>query len=221
MTTILAGKTATVTVQWRQYEGGPGADVTGLTITIKALDGTIIVGPTSTGITHPALGLYAYAWAVLADQAPGDYVLIWDGTDADSEAVQASEVITVTATPDTDTWPPVLDELKSDLGLPPGDTRTDVKLQRVLDASVAFVEGQKRSVFDFSNGEDSGCDLLPPPTADVRLGTIRLASRWHTRGRSPDGLIAMAEMGSARVPSFDADIERLLGIGRYSPPVIA
>jgi len=30
----------------------------------------------------------------------------------------------------------------------------------------------------------------------------------------------MAEQGSARVPSFDADIEKLLRIGRYARAVI-
>ena len=115
-------------------------------------------------------------------------------------------------------WPPELAELKDDLKI--SDTRDDVRLQQVLDAAVAFVERIKLGRYDFSNGEDSGCDL-PPPDMDLRLGTLRLAGRWHVRRRSPDGLITAAELGSARVPSFDADIERLLGIGRYAPPVIA
>lgn len=59
------------------------------------------------------------------------------------------------------------------------------------------------------------------PTPDLHLGTLRLAGRWHTRRRSPDGLVAMAELGAARVPSFDPDIERLLKIGRYARAVFA
>jgi hypothetical protein len=31
----------------------------------------------------------------------------------------------------------------------------------------------------------------------------------------------MAELGAARIPSFDPDIERLLKIGRYRGPVFA
>lgn len=60
-----------------------------------------------------------------------------------------------------------------------------------------------------------------PPPPDLHLGTLRLAGRWHTRRRSPDGLVAMAELGMGRVPSFDPDIERLLKIGRFRGAVFA
>ena len=30
----------------------------------------------------------------------------------------------------------------------------------------------------------------------------------------------MGELGSARIPSFDPDIEALLGVGRYRPPMV-
>ena len=63
--------------------------------------------------------------------------------------------------------------------------------------------------------------VLPVPGSDFELGTIRLAGRWFTRRRSPDGLVSMAELGGARVPSFDPDIERLLRIGRHSPVTFA
>jgi hypothetical protein len=49
---------------------------------------------------------------------------------------------------------------------------------------------------------------------------VRLASRWHTRRRSPDALIEMGELGASRVPSFDPDIDRLLRIGRHALPVV-
>ena len=110
------------------------------------------------------------------------------------------------------TWPPTLDALKQDMGI--SDVRDDDRLQTVLDASVSFVERVRGDDFNF--GGDLGSDL-PDPSADLILGTLRLASRWHTRRRSPDALIQMAEMGASRVPSFDPDIERLLGIGRHSP----
>lgn len=62
---------------------------------------------------------------------------------------------------------------------------------------------------------------LPAPTADLRLGTIRLAGRWHTRRKSPEMLITAGEFGGARIPSFDPDIERLLKIGRFRGGVFA
>lgn len=113
-------------------------------------------------------------------------------------------------------WPPSLDELKLDAGIP--DTRDDEKLDLVLAAAVAFVERVRGASFNFSGDLGSA---LPDPTDDIVLGTIRLAVRWHNRRRSPDALVDMADIGSARVPSFDPDIERLLGIGKFRGPVFA
>lgn len=55
---------------------------------------------------------------------------------------------------------------------------------------------------------------LPAPTADMELGTVRLAGRYHARRRSVDGLVVAAELGVARVPYLDPDIRRLLGLGK-------
>jgi hypothetical protein len=118
------------------------------------------------------------------------------------------------------TWPPVLSELKLDMKIDPTDIRDDGRLQQTLDAAVAFVE-RVRPVYQYDL-LDAAQFGLPAPTDDVRLGTLRLAGRWHVRRRSQDGMIFVSqELGSARVPSFDADIERLLGIGRFAKPVIA
>lgn len=117
------------------------------------------------------------------------------------------------------TWPPKLELLKSDLGseFDQVDDRDDERLQLVLDAAVAQVE-QVRTDFNYTNDVLSDA---PEPTDALVLGTVRLAGRWHTRRRSPDGLIAGGDFGSSRVPSFDPDIERLLGIGRFRGPVVA
>jgi hypothetical protein len=114
-------------------------------------------------------------------------------------------------------WPPALPALKEDLKIAEGDTRDDDRLTTVLDAAVSFVEGV-RPEFNF---DADPLSESPAPTADLVLGTIRLAGRWHTRRRSPDALIQMAELGAARIPSFDPDIDRLLGIGKYTPPRFA
>lgn len=113
-------------------------------------------------------------------------------------------------------WPPTLNEMKLDAGVE--DDRDDAQLQLVLDASVAFVERVRGASYNFSGDLASA---LPDPTADISLGTMRMASRWHSRRRSPDALLSMAELGAARIPSFDPDVERLLGIGRYRGPVFA
>lgn len=115
-------------------------------------------------------------------------------------------------------WPPELALMKTDMGVPADDTRDDERLQITLDAAVRVVQRLREGDFDFTADPLSG---LPDPDADLELGTVRLAWRYHVRRRSPDALIALAEMGSARVPSFDPDVEMLLGIGRHRGPVIA
>jgi hypothetical protein len=115
-------------------------------------------------------------------------------------------------------WPPTLDELKDDLKIPLTDTRDDAVLQRQLDASVTFVQRVRAGAFNFDADPTS---TLPAPSSDLELGTVRLAGRWFTRRRSPDALIAMADSASSRVPSFDPDIDRQLGIGRFRGPVFA
>ena len=116
------------------------------------------------------------------------------------------------------TWPPTLAMLKVDKDIAADDTRSDDKLQPQLDAAIAFVLGRHAGRYNFDDESDSE---LPAVPADMVLGTIRLAIRWHTRKRSPDALVMAGELGSGRVPSFDVDIDRMLRIGRFSPPVIA
>lgn len=106
-----------------------------------------------------------------------------------------------------------LEELKTEMDIEADDTRDDERLVSVLDASMTFVERVRKGQFNFDG--DAMCDL-PAPTADLKLGTLMLARRWHTRRRSPDGLVSMGELGSARVLSFDPDIDRLLRIGRHA-----
>lgn len=116
-------------------------------------------------------------------------------------------------------WPPTLEELKLDRKSrgDDADSTDDAQLQPNLDAAVAFVE-RVRPGFNYAAAPTSP---YPAPSADLILGTLRLASRWKTRTRSADGLIDMGDMGAGRVPSFDADIDRLLGIGRFAGPVFA
>lgn len=112
-------------------------------------------------------------------------------------------------------WPPTLTDLKADLSIP--DDNDDVVLTQSLDAAIAFVI-RTRSDIDFGQYPLPGSKT---PDVDLELGTLRLAGRWFTRRRSPEALIDAGELGSARVPSFDPDIDRLLRIGRFRRSVIA
>lgn len=96
MTTFAQGQSATLISQWAQYPGGPATDVTGITITITRVAGSVIVvGPTAAGITHPSTGLYTFTWSVPSSATVGDYLVVWNATDAEDDPVQASEIITV------------------------------------------------------------------------------------------------------------------------------
>jgi hypothetical protein len=112
-------------------------------------------------------------------------------------------------------WVPSLTDVKVDLRIE--DTIDDGALQPCLDAAVAFVADRHR---DRYNVDEDPFSTLPSVPSSVRLGVVRLAGRWYTRRRSPDGLISTADFGTSRIPAFDADIERLLKIGRYSKAVI-
>lgn len=113
-------------------------------------------------------------------------------------------------------WPPTLEELKVDMKINLADTRDDDRLQQTLDAAVAFIEDRRPHI----NYTADPLSTYPEPKADLVLGTLRLAGRWHTRRDSPDGLVSMGELGSGRVPSIDPDIEKLLRIGRWAKAVI-
>ncbi|HVV25255.1 MAG TPA: hypothetical protein VHF06_37840 [Pseudonocardiaceae bacterium] len=179
MTSYEQGTQATLTSSWAQYPGGPATDVTDLTITItESMTSTVVVGPTSDDITHPATGLYQYAWQVPVDQEPGDYTVIWDATDADSDAVQASEVVTVVPLTETGMYA-TLEQLKARL------SRTDaVRDDQLTDALVAASR-------DVDN--DTGRRFWLDDAASPRL--FGLSGRL-VRGRGAD-LLLIDDVGSA------------------------
>lgn len=113
-------------------------------------------------------------------------------------------------------WPPTLDQLKVDLQIT--DDRDDESLAVQLAAAVAFVERVHADRFEFD--PVYGTTGLPDPGAEKELGALRLAGRWYSRRRSPDGLVALGDLGTSNIPNFDSDIERLLEIGRYGGSLI-
>ena len=108
-------------------------------------------------------------------------------------------------------WPPQLQDVKGSST----DSRDDVALQDALDAAVDWGEDARAGDFDFG-----GAPTLPAPPYRVFRGTIQLAKRWVNRLNSPDGLVDMGELGAARIPSVDPDIERQLGVGRWRRPLV-
>lgn len=93
---ITPGASVTLTSVWYAYPGGPAADLDNVQISIlPADDDTPIVGPTSTGVAHPAVGVYTYTWAVPGSLPHGDYIAVWTGEDADDETLTATELLGV------------------------------------------------------------------------------------------------------------------------------
>lgn len=113
----------------------------------------------------------------------------------------------------TITWPPTLDDVKMD-GEVPVD-RDDDELQFLLDSAVAYVEAFHAQAYDFA-----GSFTLPPVPEVFNLGTIRQVLRWNARRRSPDALMQAGD-ASARVPSWDTDIELMLRMGRSRKGLLA
>lgn len=100
MTSVAQGSAVTLLSQWYEYGGGPAVDLlAGPTVSVIRLsDNDNTVPATTAGISHPATGIYTFNWTPAIDAQLGDYLVVWNGTDAQSEAVSASEVVTVTIT---------------------------------------------------------------------------------------------------------------------------
>lgn len=152
-TTVYQGQTNTLLVDFYQYAGGPAADVTGLTITVKTADGlTTILGPTSTGVNHVATGVYSYDWAVSSSQAAGSYVAIWSGTDAQSQVVQATESLLVQASTSSfissaqNPWYCTREEVKQALDVKQ-TARNDSQVDRACASATQAIEGLCHRVF--------------------------------------------------------------------------
>lgn len=117
------------------------------------------------------------------------------------------------------TWPPLLDDLKRDMRMADDVTRFDVPLQQTLDAAVSYVE-RVRSDVDFTafSAEDptERDTTKVAVTDDLVLGTLRYARRLDIRRDSPSGMVVTDQIGATPVAGWDADIEKLLRIGRFA-----
>lgn len=118
-------------------------------------------------------------------------------------------------------WPPQLDDVKAEMKLDRTDTRDDANLQVALDIAVDYVQEHRAGDFAFLGTEVDADDVaLPAPPYRIFQGTVRLAVRWHTLRRSPDGLVDAGEFGTVRVPNVPADIDRMLGLGNFRRPLV-
>jgi len=132
--TVFPGDTLTLTAEWRAYSGGPSTAMTGVQIVIAKISPVInIVGPTSVGVTAPAVGVNAYSWTVGLALIAGDYLVSWLGTDPQGDTVTATEIVTVTSAPAGVYGD--LTTLKAALQIPLSDTTRDARLLLALRTS--------------------------------------------------------------------------------------
>jgi hypothetical protein len=108
MTSVVQGDSVTLTAQFYEYAGGPATDLSSPVLRVYGPDSALTLTVTP---THVSTGLYSYLWAPGTSGAAGDYQAVWSGLDAQSETVQASEVVTVLAAA-SGTWASVADVLE-------------------------------------------------------------------------------------------------------------
>lgn len=68
---------------------------------------------------------------------------------------------------------------------------------------------------DYPTVDDAG-QPLPAPAALVEAVCL-LAARYLARRNSPDGMVGVSDLGPARVPTIDRDVERLIDPWRFFP----
>jgi hypothetical protein len=192
MTTVVAGSTAVLAVEWRMYEGGPLVAVTGVTITITALPATNALGPTSTGVTNPSTGINTYSWAANLGLVPGPYLVTWSGLDAGLVAVTATELIDVVA---AGSGVPDLDDVKTYLKIDLEDTSQDVDIADALEAEI----GAQRDV----------CRIPEEFSPALRQGLLRRVARnLALRGLPLAVLRGDGEAGDTVLPGRDPEVRR-------------
>lgn len=98
----------------------------------------------------------------------------------------------------------------------PLDTADDVAIADAIAASMGAIESRAPAAFATAPNDP---DTRIPTPPDVYEAGLLLANRLLSRRNSPDGVVGVSDMGTARIASYDADISGLLG--RWLASVVA
>lgn len=115
-------------------------------------------------------------------------------------------------------WLPA-DAVRSYLGVTVAESAQGVEAERCRLAAADVVERlryDRITVVITAEGTEVTFD---PSPAIVEAGVL-LAARLYARKGSPGGLASFGDFGPGAVLRVDPDVERLLGVGRYSRPVV-
>lgn len=85
------------------------------------------------------------------------------------------------------------------------DKLPDDVFRNAWDAAENYVETR----VEYPTGTDEGGNPILPPAALVEA-VVLLTARYLQRRNSPDGFIGLGELGVARVPVTDRDVDRLM-----------
>ncbi|MFC9680005.1 hypothetical protein [Streptomyces sp. NPDC056948] len=198
MTDVIAGQAVALLSQWREYEGGPLVDLdTAPTIGItRVAGGTVILAPTTTGVSHPATGSYGYGWTPAVDLAPGLYLALWSGT-KNSSPVTATESLTVTAPATGRVYATVAEYAAHPGGTSPAPAATGTRLvqaSRMLERQVL-----RYCLYDVDTA--SGMPTHPLVIAALRDAVCAQAAWWEEVG-DPSGADAVG-WGSVSIGSVN------------------
>jgi hypothetical protein len=109
-----------------------------------------------------------------------------------------------------------LDEYKAFARIDVSDTTDDAAITEAVTAASGALELRARLAFAV---DEVGDPIYPVVPAEVHEAGLLLANRLLARRNSPDGVVGVADMGTARVASYDADISAL--VGPYVESVLA
>jgi len=99
-----------------------------------------------------------------------------------------------------------LEDYKAWARIDPTDTLDDTAISLAVAAAMEALELRAPVAFQV---DDTGTPLIPVPSALIEAGNL-LTNRLVARRNSPDGIVGVSDMGTARVQSYDADITALV-----------
>jgi len=189
---VTRGAATALSAEWRQYAGGPLAAVTGVTITITPLaGGAAVLGPTATGVSTPSTGINAYTWTPGGALALTDYLVAWTGTDAQTDTVTATEIITLVSTTAAGGTYATVSELKRRQAIPDTNTYVESDLEDALEAASRQVDRYCGRSFGRTEVADA-----TSRTYEVRPSGVQTDDFWTTDGLIINGT-AWADLGTS------------------------
>jgi hypothetical protein len=104
-------------------------------------------------------------------------------------------------------WGPwlTMDEYKGYARIDSADTTDDAAISESVNASMEVIQLRAPGGFVLDEADQP----VPVPDA-IHLAGLMLVNRLMSRRNSPDGVVGVADMGTATVLSYDADINALI-----------